>query len=80
MIFVFMMRLTASIFIYLLLIASILSLLGLGAYLIVSPTNEYSAFLNTVFRNNYISIAVGAACLILGLVILIVACCFRNRI
>jgi hypothetical protein len=74
------MRLTASFFIYLLFAISILSLIVLGMYFILSPTNQYASFLNNVFHNNVLSNIIGVICIVLGVVIGITVFCFRDRL
>jgi len=74
------MRLTASVFVYLLCGTSIISLVALGVYLILSPTNEYATFMNSFFHNHVLSNIVGGVCLVLGVVIAVTVCCFRDRL
>lgn len=80
MIFFFTMRLTASIFIYLLFATSIFSLIGLGLYFIISPANQYASTINSIFHNNVISRVLGIVCLVLGVLIAIIVYCFRDRL
>ena len=74
------MRLTASFFIYLLFAISILSLIVLGMYLILSPANQYTSLLNSVFHSNLFSNIVGVVCIVLGVIIGITVFCFRDRL
>lgn len=74
------MRITANFFVYLLLIVSITSTIGFGTYLVISPSNEYVALANVLFHNHYLSTIVGVVFIILGLLILIMACCFSDRL
>lgn len=75
-----LMRLTAGFFVYLLLALSILSLLAFGLYLLVSPQSQYVALASTISQNQYLSKIVAVVCIILGLLIAVMAVCFRKRI
>jgi hypothetical protein len=68
------MRLTAGFFVYILLIASIVSLLGFGMYLLATPADSYIA------QSRYLSIIIGVVCIVLGIAIALMFICFRKRI
>ncbi len=76
----FSMRLTAGFFIYLLLIVSIASLLTFGIYLLAAPQTQYGELMSKVTQYQYLSKIIGGACIILGVIIAIMAFCFRNRL
>lgn len=75
-----LMRITAGFFVYLLLALSIISLLAFGLYLLVAPQTQYVALASTLTQNQYLSKIVAVVCIILGILIAIMAVCFRKRL
>jgi hypothetical protein len=74
-------RLTAGFFVYLLVFFAILSLLAIGIFLIASdPATDTSASGYSLRQNRVATCIVGAICIVLSVLILIMFICFRNRI
>ena len=80
MLFMLLMRITSGFFVYLLLALSIISLLAFGFYLLVAPQTQYAALASTITQNQYISKIVAVLCIVLGILIAIMAFCFRKRL
>ena len=74
------MRLAAGVFVYLLTVLCVVSLIALGVYLLVVPTNQYSTFANGIAKNQYVSMIMGIVSVVFGVGIGILACCFRRKI
>lgn len=77
LIFMLIMRFTAGIFVYLLLVISVVFLIGLGIYLIVPQTPTFAGI--AVESGVGIKI-IGALCIIIGIAIVLGFCCYRRRI
>ncbi len=73
-IFMLIMRFTAGFFVYILLLASIISLIALGIYLLAAPADSYIA------QSRYLSIIIGVVSIIIGIAIALMFICFRKRI
>jgi hypothetical protein len=69
-------RLTAGFFVYLLIILSTLACIGLGVYLIVSPSDSVVG----VAMDRIFALIIGAVLILLGVLIAIGLCCYRKRI
>ena len=69
-------RLTAGFFVYLLIGLSTLACIGLGVYLIISPSDSVVG----VAMDRVFSIIIGSVLILLGALIAIGLCCYRKRI
>lgn len=74
-VFMLFIRLTASCFIYLLIVLAFLVLVALGVYTLIAPL----AISNTNTSNVYKYIA-AVVCFLLAILVVIIACCFKKQI
>lgn len=75
-VFMLFIRLTAGCFVYLLLFLSIAACIGLGIFLIVTPTDTAIG----VGMNRVFSIVLGALLILFGVLIALGLICYRKRI
>jgi hypothetical protein len=75
-----LMRLTAGVFIYLLLGITIVTLIVFGLYILVAPNSQNSALANSIGQYQIAAKIAGVVAIILGVVIAIMAFCFRSRL
>jgi hypothetical protein len=74
-------RLTASCFIYLLIFATIASLLAFGVYLFIMPSlTKDSAISHPVIADNTTRILIAVGVIILAILVTIMVCCVRKRL
>lgn len=75
-VFMVFIRLTAGCFVYLLLALAIVACIGLGGYLIATPSDSVAG----VAMNRVFAIVFGALLIAFGLLVLVGVCCYRKRI
>ena len=79
-IFMLIIRFTAGFFVYLLIFFSVGALVAFGIYLIAVTDPTMGSGYASILQNKVAKTIIGAICIALGVAIIVLFCCFRQRI